>query len=226
MSWTLGKAEKEDSNRINELFIEMLQTIYNTDQVNGYSDGDLDRFFDGRDEWISIAIYDDKIIAFLSIEVHHEDEEYIYFYAQTAKAITPMTDNNWMTLFINTGKNAANNWYGYDYAVNLEKPLNNSTAVLSKNVSSDEADNGAAKEDRWLWEKAGEALMKVDADKLMLAVKLSDIGIVEGDLIDIQFKWADNYQMDENGKYSINTFYIDGDSAPYGRLNYLYSEKA
>jgi len=78
MSWTLGKAEKEDSNRINELFIEMLQTIYNTDQVNGYSDGDLDRFFDGRDEWISIAIDDDKIIAFLSIEVHHEDEEYIY----------------------------------------------------------------------------------------------------------------------------------------------------
>lgn len=78
MNWTLGKAEKKDSNRINELFIEMLQTIYNTDQVNGYSDGDLDRFFDGRDEWISVAIDEDKIIAFLSIEVHHKDEEYIY----------------------------------------------------------------------------------------------------------------------------------------------------
>ena len=78
MNWTLGKAEKKDSNRINELFIEMLQTIYNTDRVNGYADGDLDRFFDGRDEWISIAMDEDKIIAFLSIEVHHEDEEYIY----------------------------------------------------------------------------------------------------------------------------------------------------
>lgn len=78
MSWILEKAEKKDSGRINELFIEMLQTIYNTDQVNGYSEGDLDRFFDGRDEWISIAINEDKIIAFLSIEVHHEDEEYIY----------------------------------------------------------------------------------------------------------------------------------------------------
>lgn len=50
MSWTLRKAEKKDSDRINELFIEMLQTIYNTDQVNGYSEGDLDRFFDGCDE--------------------------------------------------------------------------------------------------------------------------------------------------------------------------------
>lgn len=79
MSWTLGKAEKRDFNRINELFIEMLQTIYNTNQVNGYSDGDLDRFFDGRDEWISVAIdEEDNIIAFLSIEVHHEEEEYIY----------------------------------------------------------------------------------------------------------------------------------------------------
>jgi len=78
MSWTLGKAEKKDSNRINQLFIEMLQTIYHTDQVTGYSDGDLDRFFDGRDEWISIAIDEDKIIAFLSIEVHHEEKEYIY----------------------------------------------------------------------------------------------------------------------------------------------------
>lgn len=78
MSWTLGKAEKKDSNRINELFIEMLQTIYHTDQVNGYAEGDLDRFFDGRDEWISIAIDEGKIVAFLSIEVHHEEEEYVY----------------------------------------------------------------------------------------------------------------------------------------------------
>ena len=78
MNWTFGKAEQKDSNRINELFIEMLQSIYNTDQVKGYADGDLDRFFDGRDEWISIAMDEDKIIAFLSIEVHHEEEEYIY----------------------------------------------------------------------------------------------------------------------------------------------------
>lgn len=78
MGWTLGKAEKKDSDRINELFIEMLQTIYHTDQVNGYGEGDLDRFFDGRDEWVSIAIDEGKIVAFLSIEVHHEEEEYVY----------------------------------------------------------------------------------------------------------------------------------------------------
>ena len=78
MSWTIEKAEKKDIPRINELFIEMLQTIYHTDQVNGYGEGDLDRFFDGRDEWISIAVDDEKIIAFLSIEVHHEEKAYLY----------------------------------------------------------------------------------------------------------------------------------------------------
>ena len=37
-----------------------------------------DAFFDGRDEWVCVAIDNDNIIAFLSIEVHHEEEEYIY----------------------------------------------------------------------------------------------------------------------------------------------------
>ena len=78
MSWTLKKAEKKDCNRINELFMEMLRTIYQTEQVNGYPEGTLDRFFDGGDEWISIAVDQGKIVAFLSIEVHHEAEPFIY----------------------------------------------------------------------------------------------------------------------------------------------------
>ena len=78
MDYTYRKAEKKDAGRINQLFIEMMQTIRGTDQVNGYNDGYLDKFFDDTDEWISVAVYDDEIIAFLSIEVHHEDKEYIY----------------------------------------------------------------------------------------------------------------------------------------------------
>ena len=31
---------------------------------------------------------------------------------------------------------------------------------------------------------------------------------------------------DEEGNFDIWTFYKDGDAAPYGRLNYIYSEKA
>ena len=78
MDYTFRKAVKQDSERINQLFIEMMQTIRGTDQVNGYPGGYLNKFFDVRDKWIAVATTDDKIIAFLSIEVHHEDKEYIY----------------------------------------------------------------------------------------------------------------------------------------------------
>ena len=78
MDYTFRKAVKQDSEKINQLFIEMMQTIRGADQVNGYPDGYLDKFFDCRDEWIAVATTDNEIIAFLSIEVHHEDKEYIY----------------------------------------------------------------------------------------------------------------------------------------------------
>ena len=64
MSWTLRKAEKKDSDRINELFIEMLQTIYNTDRVNGYSEGDLDRLY----ERLGYGIYEDQGSRYLMIK--------------------------------------------------------------------------------------------------------------------------------------------------------------
>lgn len=78
MKWHFEKAEAGDFRRINELFTEMLQTIYCTDRVEAYADGALDRFFDGKEDWICTAIEDDKIIAFLSIEVHREDPDFLY----------------------------------------------------------------------------------------------------------------------------------------------------
>lgn len=48
MSLIYGKAQSGDFDRLNELFMEMLRTIYNTEQVDGYAKGDMDRFFDGR----------------------------------------------------------------------------------------------------------------------------------------------------------------------------------
>ena len=79
MAFVFGKAEKKDAGRINELFMEMLQTIYHKEQVDGYEDVCLDKFFDGGENWISIANDGNQIVAFLSIEVHREDDfDYIY----------------------------------------------------------------------------------------------------------------------------------------------------
>lgn len=149
---------------------------------------------------------------FVSLKVAH-DYDNIYFYAETADNITAQTDENWMTLFIKSGTESGADWYGYDFAVNVEKPEIEG-AVLSQCKGG------------WNWDRKAIIPMKVEGNKMMLSISKKDIGICGDSVIDLQFKWADNYQKNEKGSYDINTFYCDGDAAPYGRLNYIYSEKA
>ena len=77
MRYTIRTAVKADEDIIRELFQEMLRTIYDTEDVEGYGDGDLDRFFTGKEDRIYVA-EDGKVTAFLSVEVHHEEHDYIY----------------------------------------------------------------------------------------------------------------------------------------------------
>ena len=79
MNICLRKAVKEDFGRINELFIEMLRTIYGKEDMQGYKDGDLDYYFSGGEDWICVAEIDGKVEAFLSIEVHREEQNYLYY---------------------------------------------------------------------------------------------------------------------------------------------------
>lgn len=134
-----------------------------------------------------------------------KNSKYIYFYVETAEAMTSHTDDNWMTLFLSTGVNDEPSWYGYNYAVNLKAPKNATTAYLQKSEGS------------WKWSTVGTVKMKKTGNKLMIAIPRSMIGIKKS-LFHVEFKWADNYE-DNN----IWSFYTNGDSAPYGRLNYVFS---
>ena len=78
MNYTIRKAEKSDEKRIRELFIEMLKTIYNSDDVKGYDEGYLDSYFEDTEEVILVAESESKVIGFISVEVHREEHEYIY----------------------------------------------------------------------------------------------------------------------------------------------------
>ncbi len=133
-----------------------------------------------------------------------KDADNFYFYAETYENITPYTDSSWMTLFLSTGS-SDDPWYGYDYAVNFETPENENNAVLS------------VYEGYGVWKKVCTVSMKTEGNKLMLAIPRDKIGM-KGELFDLQFKWADNYD-----KNDIWSFYTKGDAAPYGRLNYVYS---
>lgn len=77
-AFTLRKAGSADRERIEALFVEMLRSIYHTDDVKPYEEGYLDRFFSGGEDWICVAQEGDETAAFLSIEVHRERENYLY----------------------------------------------------------------------------------------------------------------------------------------------------
>lgn len=78
MKYTIRKADKKDEKRICDLFIEMLQTIYNTDDVKGYEDGNLNHYFEENEKVIFVAESENAVIGFLSVEVHRDEHEYIY----------------------------------------------------------------------------------------------------------------------------------------------------
>ena len=73
------KAVKEDCDRINDLFMEMLRTIYGKEAVKSYQDGELDYYFAGKEDWICVAEIDGRIEGFLSIEVHRKDQNFLYY---------------------------------------------------------------------------------------------------------------------------------------------------
>lgn len=75
--YTIRTAVPADKERICSLFEEMLRTIYDTDDVKGYEDGVLDKYFTGGEDRIYVA-ESDEVAAYLSVEVHHEPGDYIY----------------------------------------------------------------------------------------------------------------------------------------------------
>lgn len=77
MEFTVRIAVPEDEKRIRELFVEMLRTIYQTEIVQGYESGYLDKFWLDCEDRIYVAV-SSSVEAFLSVEVYREPEEYIY----------------------------------------------------------------------------------------------------------------------------------------------------
>ena len=62
MNCRIRTAVPADEGKIRELFLEMLRMIYRTEDVNGYPDGYLDRFWSKSEDRIYIA---DNMVSFL-----------------------------------------------------------------------------------------------------------------------------------------------------------------
>jgi len=132
------------------------------------------------------------------------DNKNIYFYVETADAISPRTDNAWMRLLIDVDRNYNTGWKGYDFIINKTNP--GKTAIVEQNTGE------------WGWTPVAEANYAVKGNKMEISIPRSILNLT--DKIDLEFKWSDN--MIKEG--DIMDFYINGDVAPLGRFNYLYTE--
>lgn len=136
------------------------------------------------------------------------DEDNVYFYVETAEKLTPYKDRNWMMLFIDADRDKSTGWNGYDYIINRVSPSSR-RAIVERNVGN-----------RWEWEKVAETPYSVKDNYLEIEVARRILAL-DGELVDIEFKWNDN--MQENG--NIMDFYVNGDTAPGGRFNFVFSER-
>jgi len=133
------------------------------------------------------------------------DENTVYFYVQTNKALTSHTDKNWMLLLIDADKNSKTGWYGYDYIINKSVTDDKHSTIMKYNKKNP-ADP---------WEIVGQVSYRYAGNKLELAVPRKLLGLV-GNALTFDFHWADN-PADLVDPISLC---INGDSAPNRRFNY------
>ena len=141
-------------------------------------------------------------------KVTHDTNGNLYFYAQTAKPITTPEGKgtDWMTLYLDLDRNKKTGWEGYDLVVNRVEPVGSEATIEC-------SQNGQT------WQVVGKATLNVTGNELELSLPRSLLR--DKDLpLNFEFKWGDNVQP--NGQ--VMRFYTNGDAAPDGRFNYVFTE--
>lgn len=138
-----------------------------------------------------------------------QDTTYLYFYVQTADDITkPVAGTSWMQLFLDVDGSTETGWYGYDYIVNYNAKEDFTTTV-AKYTGSD---------GKYGFTDCGTVPYRVKDNQMMIEVPMEMIGVTYYNQVCMQFKWADSDTLLDE----MADFYVDGDMAPLGRINYVY----
>lgn len=128
------------------------------------------------------------------------DAKNLHFYAETVQDLSVVSGDNWMTLWMDTDRDAKTGWHGYDYRV-------------LRGTILQQYDNGG-------WKTVGKKLKYVaEKNKLMITVPVASLNNLSKPL-QFEFKWSDNMQQADPLDW-----YVNGDAAPGGRFNYQYGEK-
>ncbi len=138
------------------------------------------------------------------VKVAH-DKKNLYFQITTALPVTAHNRNdvNWMNLLIKT-KKPGNSFAGYQYIINR-------TPSTGKITSVEQSSGG------YNWRSSGIAHYIIKNNVMQVAVPLRAIGLTANQ-VSFEFKVADHVTKYDD----IMDYYITGDSAPIGRLNFAY----
>lgn len=135
------------------------------------------------------------------------DEHNMYFYVETAENLTPATGKHWMMLFIDTDRDKSTGWNGYDFVVNRASP-ENGNVIVEANYKG-----------KWMWNEAARCEFTTRGNVLVFSIPRKILNL-DGRPVNFEFKWNDNMQDEGN----IMDFYVNGDTAPGGRFNFVYEE--
>ena len=132
------------------------------------------------------------------------DDEYLYFYAECVGKITSPEDHNWMNLYIRNPGSAEASWEGYQFVVNRSRTEN--TAALEM----------CAENENYKWTKVSDVDFCFNENRIHIKIPKKLLGIHDEEF-SVEFKWSDSMQDED-----LMDFYVNGDCAPFGRLNYTY----
>ena len=129
-----------------------------------YRDATGDTLHRDHAGWGTLRYTDDTGRNDLAAAKVARDAKTVSFYVRTAAPLTPKSDLDWMVLYLDTDRNAATGWHGYEFRVS----------------------NGAVA--RWdgVWRRVADAPMRVAGSEMMLAVPRALVGA------SFDFKWADH----------------------------------
>ena len=128
------------------------------------------------------------------------DEQNLTFLITCAGEITPCEagDKTWMNLFLGFGEGG---WNNFQFVVN--RTVNGNTALIERLNGEGEAVS-----------TAGKAEIRVSGNHLTVQIPLKALGV--SDDFTLNFKVSDHV----TDYADILSYYVDGDSAPIGRLRY------
>ncbi len=171
----------------------------------------FERHFDRADHQ-DVYVNDTNRNDIKSTKVSHDGNN-LYMQIETVDNIIMEDDKeNNMNLLLSLHDSNRPSWNGYQFLLNktaLTKGLGKGKIQGFK--TTDSADT----------EEIGTYDYFLDKNKLSIAIPLETLGIKKDQQFTIDFKVADGISDPSD----IMNYYVDGDSAPIGRLNYRYNSK-